>query len=309
MVTYIIRRLIALIPVLIGVSFLVFIIFSLLPGDPARAILGEMGQGVTEEQLQRIREQFGLHRPWYVQYFDFLYGAIQGDLGTSYQAGRPVFEQVASRFPLTLTLTAIALGLAAAIGIVAGTGAAAARGSVFDASITVVVLLGVSMPVFWLGILLMHAFALNLGWLPPSGIGTPGHLILPALTIAFPSIAFVARMTRSSLIEELGEDYIRTARAKGLRRNVVLFKHALKGALIPVVTVIGLQFGHLLGGAVVVETVFSLPGLGRLTVDAIQARDLPMIQGAILWIAVVFNLVNLLVDILYVALDPRIRYR
>lgn len=309
MVTYVIRRLIALIPVLIGVSFLVFIIFSLLPGDPARAILGEMGQGVTEEQLQRIREQFGLDRPWYVQYFDFLYGAIQGDLGTSYQAGRPVFEQVASRFPLTLTLTAIALALAATLGIVAGTGAAAARGSLFDAGITVVVLLGVSMPVFWLGILLMHAFALNLGWLPPSGVGTPEHLILPALTIAFPSIAFVARMTRSSLIEELGEDYIRTARAKGLRKSVVLFKHALKGALIPVVTVIGLQFGHLLGGAVVVETVFSLPGLGRLTVDAIQARDLPMIQGAILWIAVVFNLVNLLVDILYVALDPRIRYR
>jgi ABC-type dipeptide/oligopeptide/nickel transport system permease component len=296
-------------PVLLGVSFLVFLIFFLTPGDPVRAMLAEMGQGASVEDVNRVREQLGLDRPWYVQYADFLYGALQGDLGTSFQNGRPVFGQVAGRFLLTLRLTVIALALAALIGLAAGIAGALHPRSVLDAAVTLLVLLGVSMPVFWLGILMMHAFALQLGWLPPSGIGSWRHIVLPSLTIAFPSIAFIARMTRSSLLEQLSEDYIRTARSKGLRESAVIVRHGLKGALIPVVTTLGLQFGHLLGGAVVVETIFSLPGLGRLTVDAIQGRDLPMIQGAILWIAVVFNLVNLLVDILYVALDPRIRYQ
>jgi ABC-type dipeptide/oligopeptide/nickel transport system permease component len=296
-------------PVLLGVSFLVFLIFFLTPGDPVRAMLAEMGQGASVEDVNRVREQLGLDRPWYVQYADFLYGALQGDLGTSFQSGRPVFGQVAGRFLLTLRLTVIALALAALIGLAAGIAGALHPRSVLDAAVTLLVLLGVSMPVFWLGILMMHAFALQLGWLPPSGIGSWRHIVLPSLTIAFPSIAFIARMTRSSLLEQLSEDYIRTARSKGLRESAVIVRHGLKGALIPVVTTLGLQFGHLLGGAVVVETIFSLPGLGRLTVDAIQGRDLPMIQGAILWIAVVFNLVNLLVDILYVALDPRIRYQ
>jgi ABC-type dipeptide/oligopeptide/nickel transport system permease component len=308
MLVYIIRRFLALVPVLVAVSFLVFIIFYLTPGDPVRAILGQEARGVSEAELDRIREQFGLNRPWYQQYADFVYGALQGDLGTSFQSGRPVFPEISARFPLTLQLTFLSLALAAVLGVGAGVATALRPRSILDAAVTIVVLLGVSMPVFWLGILLMHAFALNLGWLPPSGVGTWRHMVLPALTVAFPSIAFIARMARSSLIDELGEDYVRTARAKGLGRIAVLFKHSLKGALIPVVTTLGLQFGHLLGGAVVVETIFSLPGLGRLTVDAIQARDLPMIQGAILWIAVVFNLVNLLVDVLYLALDPRIRY-
>lgn len=296
-------------PVLLGVSFLVFLIFFLTPGDPVRAMLGDMGQGASPEDIERIREQLGLNRPWYVQYADFLYRAVQGDLGRSFQSDRPVFGQVASRFPLTLRLTVISLLLAGAIGMSAGIASAVRPRGVLDAAVTFVVLLGVSMPVFWLGILMMHAFALQLGWLPPSGIGSWRHVVLPALTIAFPSIAFIARMMRSSLLEQLSEDYIRTARSKGLRESVVIYRHALKGAFIPVITTLGLQFGHLLGGAVVVETIFSLPGLGRLTVDAIQGRDLPMIQGAILWIAVVFNLVNLGVDVAYVALDPRIRYR
>jgi peptide/nickel transport system permease protein len=308
MLAYIIRRILALVPVLLGVSFLVFIIFFLTPGDPVRAILGQEARGVSEAEIERIREQFGLDRPWYVQYADFVYNAIRGDLGRSYQSGQPVFEQVASRFPLTLQLTTLSLGLAGVLGIGAGVVTAMRPRSFIDGGLTIVVLLGVSMPVFWLGILLMHAFALNLGLLPPSGVGTWRHMVLPALTVAFPSVAFVARMTRSSLVDELGQDYVRTAQAKGFRRTTVVFKHTLKGALIPVVTTLGLQFGHLLGGAVVVETIFSLPGLGRLTVTAIQARDLPMIQGAILWIAILFNLVNLLVDILYLALDPRIRY-
>lgn len=297
------------VPVLVGVSFLVFLIFFLTPGDPVRAMLGDMGQGASPEDIERIREQLGLDRPWYVQYADFLYDALRGDLGRSFQSDRPVFGQVASRFPLTLRLTAVSLLLAALIGVSAGIASAVRPRGVVDAAVTLVVLLGVSMPVFWLGILMMHAFALQLGWLPPSGIGSWRHLVLPSLTVAFPSIAFIARMMRSSLIEQLSEDYIRTARSKGLRESVVIYRHALKGAFIPVVTTLGLQFGHLLGGAVVVETIFSLPGLGRLTVDAIQGRDLPMIQGAILWIAVVFNLVNLVVDVVYVALDPRIRYR
>lgn len=296
-------------PVLLGVSFLVFLIFFLTPGDPVRAMLGDMGQGASPEDIEQIREQLGLDRPWYVQYADFLYRAVQGDLGRSFQSDRPVFGQVASRFPLTLRLTVISLLLAGVIGVSAGIASAVRPRGVLDAVVTLVVLLGVSMPVFWLGILMMHAFALQLGWLPPSGIGSWRHLVLPSLTVAFPSIAFIARMMRSSLLEQLSEDYIRTARSKGLRESVVIYRHALKGALIPVVTTLGLQFGHLLGGAVVVETIFSLPGLGRLTVDAIQGRDLPMIQGAILWIAVVFNLVNLGVDVAYVALDPRIRYR
>lgn len=308
MLRYIVRRVLALIPVLFAVSFVVFVIFFLTPGDPVRAILGQEARGVSEAELDRIRQQFGLDRPWYAQYADFLFGALQGDLGRSFQSGQPVAPEIRARFPLTLQLTGLSLALAALLGIGAGVATAMRPRGVLDAAVTVLVLLGVSMPVFWLGILLMHAFALNLGWVPPSGTGTWRHMVLPAVTVAVPSIAFIARMTRSSLIEALGQDYIRTARAKGFSEATVIFKHGLKGALIPVVTTLGLQVGQLLGGAVIVEAIFSLPGLGRLTVDAIQARDLPMIQGVILWIAVVFNLVNLGVDVIYTALDPRIRY-
>ena len=309
MPAYIIRRLLSLVPVLIGVSFLVFLVFHLTPGDPVRAMLGEAGQGISAEEVERIRVQFGLDRPWYRQYIDFLSGAVRGDLGQSFRTGRPVFDEVASRFPLTARLATISLFIAVLVGVPAGVTAALRPRRWPDIAVMGVVLLGVSMPVFWLGILLMQAFSLNLRWPPPAGSGTWRHMVLPSATIAFASVAFIARMTRSALIEHLGEDYVRTARSKGLREYTVVGRHALRGAMIPVLTTVGLQFGALLGGAVVVETIFGLPGLGRLTVDAIQGRDLPLIQGAILWIAVVFNLVNLVVDVLYVAVDPRIRYR
>ncbi len=309
MPAYIVRRLVLFVPVLVGVSFLVFLIFHLTPGDSVRAMLGEAGQGISAEEVERIREQLGLDRPWYVQYVAFLSRATRGDLGRSFRTGRPVLEEIASRFPFTARLAAISLLIAVLVGVPAGVVAALRARRWPDIAVMGVVLMGVSMPVFWLGILLMQAFSLNLRWLPPSGSGTWRHMVLPAATIAFASVAFIARMTRSALMEQLGEDYVRTARAKGLRELVVVGRHALRGTMIPVLTTVGLQFGSLLGGAVVVETIFGLPGLGRLTVDAIQARDLPMIQGAILWIAVVFNLVNLVVDVLYVAVDPRIRYR
>ncbi len=309
MSTYIARRLLLLFPVLIGVSFLVFLIFHLTPGDPVRSMLGEAGQGISAEEIEQIRRQFGLDRPWYVQYFSFLLGALRGDFGSSFQTGRPVFTEVASRFPFTMRLAGVSLLIAALVGVPAGVAAALRPRRWLDLGVMGIVLVGVSMPVFWLGILLMQTFSLNLRWLPPAGSGTWRHMVLPSVTIAFASVAFIARMTRSSLIEHLGEDYVRTARSKGLRESIVVYRHALRGAMIPVLTTIGLQFGHLLGGAVVVETIFGLPGLGRLTVDAIQARDLPMIQGSVLWIAVVFNVVNLVVDVLYVAIDPRIRYR
>ena len=309
MPAYIVRRLLLFVPVLVGVSLLVFLIFHVTPGDPVRAMLGEAGQGISAEEVERIRVQLGLDRPWYTQYVDFLSGAVRGDLGRSFRTGRPVFEEIASRFPFTARLAAISLLIAVSAGVPAGVVAALRARRWPDIAVTVIVLVGVSMPVFWLGILLMQAFSLNLRWLPPSGSGTWRHMVLPSATIALASVAFIARMTRSALIEHLGEDYVRTARAKGLRELTVVGRHALRGTMIPVLTTVGLQFGSLLGGAVVVESIFGLPGLGRLTVDAIQARDLPMIQGAILWIAVVFNLVNLVVDVLYVAVDPRIRYR
>lgn len=302
------RRLLLMLPVLVGVTLLVFLIFFLTPGDPARAVLGAEGQGASEEALTQLRQQLGLDRPWYVQYLDFVGKAVQGDLGRSFRGDRPVMPEVLSRFPATLQLTLLSLGLATLIGIPLGVVAAVRRNGWVDYTVMLVALLGVSLPTFWFGIMLMQLFALKWRVLPPSGTGTWQHMILPAVTVGMASVAFIARMTRSSLLDQLREDYIRTARSKGLSERVVVFGHALRNAFVPVLTTLGLQFGGLLGGAVVVETVFSLPGIGRLTVDAIKGRDLPMIQGAILWVALIFSLVNLLVDLGYAALDPRIRY-
>jgi peptide/nickel transport system permease protein len=302
------RRLLLLIPVLLGVTLLVFLIFYLTPGDPARAMLGEMGQGASPEALAALKHQLGLDRPWYVQYLDFLAKAARGDLGRSFRGDRPVVTEVLNRFPTTFQLTVLSLGLATLVGIPLGVVAAVRRNTWVDGLVMLLALLGVSLPTFWFGIMLMQLFALKWRILPPSGTGTWRHMVLPAVTVAMASIAFIARMTRSSLLEQLREDYIRTARSKGLPERKVVFGHGLRNAFIPVLTTLGLQFSGLLGGAVVVETVFSLPGIGRLTVDAIKGRDLPMIQGAILWVALIFSLVNLLVDLGYAALDPRIRY-
>lgn len=308
MLRYATKRLLLLIPVLLGVTLLVFAIFYLTPGDPAKVLLGEMGQGASPEAVEQLRQQLGLDRPWYVQYGEFVSKAAQGDFGRSFRGDRPVLPEVLGRFPITFRLTLISLALAAVLGIPLGVVAAVRRHTWVDYLVMLIALLGVSLPTFWFGIMLMQLFALTWPVLPPSGTGTWQHMILPSLTVALGSIAFIARMTRSSLLDQLREDYVRTARAKGLQERIVVFGHALRNAFIPVLTTLGLQFGGLLGGAVVVESVFSLPGIGRLTVDAIKGRDLPMIQGAILWVALVFSLVNLLVDLGYAALDPRIRY-
>ncbi|HLN63857.1 MAG TPA: nickel ABC transporter permease [Symbiobacteriaceae bacterium] len=308
MLRYAARRLLLLVPVLLGVTLLVFAIFYLTPGDPARVVLGDQGQGATPEALEALRHQLGLDRPWYVQYGDFVARAVQGDLGRSFRGDRPVATEVLTRFPATLQLTVVSLGLAALLGIPMGVLAAVKRNTWVDYLVMLAALLGVSLPTFWFGIMLMQLFALKWKALPPSGTGTWQHMVLPAVTVALSSVAFIARMTRSALLDQLREDYVRTARSKGLQERVVIFGHALRNAFIPVLTTLGLQFGSLLGGAVVVESIFSLPGLGRLTVDAIKGRDLPMIQGAVLWVALIFSLVNLAVDMGYAALDPRIRY-
>ncbi len=308
MLRYAARRLLLMLPVLFGVTLLVFLLFHLTPGDPVRAILGQEAQGLSAEDIERLRHQLGLDRPWHVQYLDFLGRAVQGDLGRTFRGERPVAGEIAARFPTTLRLTVISLTAAGLVGVPLGVIAAVRRNRWADHLVTLLALLGVSMPTFWVGIMLMQLFALELRILPPSGTGTWRHMVLPSATVALASIAFIARMTRSSLIEALREDYVRTARAKGVAERRVVFRHALRNAFIPVLTTLGLEFGSLLGGAVVVESVFSLPGIGRLTVEAIKSRDLPLIQGTILFVAVVFSLVNLIVDLGYAGLDPRIRY-
>lgn len=308
MVRYALKRILLLLPVLLGVTLLCFLIFYLTPGDPARVLLGSDGQGASPEALAALRHQLGLDRPWYIQYGDFLWKAVRGDLGTSFRGERPVLPEVLGRFPLTLQLSMISLVLASLVGVPAGILAAVKRNTWVDYGLMLLALLGVSLPSFWFGIMMMQLFALKWRLLPPSGVGTWQQMIMPSVTVALASIAFITRMTRSAVLEQLREDYVRTARSKGAAEARVVLGHALRNAFIPVLTTLGLQFGNLLGGAVIVESIFSLPGLGRLTVDAITARDLPMIQGAILIVALAFSLVNLLVDLGYAALDPRIRY-
>jgi len=305
---YVLRRLVALVPVLLGVTVLVFVMLWLAPGDPVLALLGETAQGLGREQLQALREAYGLDRNPVVQYFDYLGGVLQGDLGTSVRSSQPVLSELLSRFPATLQLAGAAMAIAILVGVTLGVLAAVYQRTVVDYLAVVVALLGVSVPVFWSGLLLMTLFALQLGWLPASGYGTWRHLVLPAAAVGISSSAFIARITRASMIETLRADYVRTARAKGVPDHGVTLRHALRNALLPVVTVVGLEFGGLLGGAVLTETVFAWPGVGRLLVDAITSRDLPLVQGAVLFIAVVFILVNLLVDLSYALLNPRVRY-
>lgn len=333
MTNYIIKRLLLLIPVLLGVSFLAFIMIHLIPGDPAQVMLGERA---TPQALAQLRQSLGLNDPLYVQYLRFLGHILQGNFGRSIMTQNPVLDDLASHFPATLELTIAAMFIAVVFGITAGTIAAVKQYSIFDNVSMVGALVGVSMPIFWLGLLLIWIFAQVLGWLPPSSrlsVATnlhsitnlnvldalltgnfPAladalkHLVLPSLALATIPLSIIARMTRSSMLEVMNQDYIRTARAKGLTENVVIFKHALKNAFLPVLTVMGLQFGSLLGGAVMTETIFSWPGIGRMLYIAIMARDFPVVQGGILFIALLFVLINLLVDVLYKFFDPKIRY-
>jgi peptide/nickel transport system permease protein len=311
--TYILRRLLLAIPVLLGASFLVFASIRFVPGDPAIAIAGELA---TPELIARVREDMLLDRPLLVQYGNYLWRMAQGDMGRSVRSGLPVSREIADRLPRTLQLATASLILSAAIGIPIGVISARRPNSWLDGGSMLFALLGISMPIFWLGLVLMILFAVQLPrWLglsapilPPTGTGTWRHLIMPMVALAANSMAIQARMTRACMLEVLRADYVRTARAKGALERVVVYKHALSNALIPIVTIIGLQFGTLMGGAVLTETVFAWPGLGRLLVDAIGFRDYPVIQGAVLVITLGFVLVNLLVDLLYAYLDPRIHY-
>jgi peptide/nickel transport system permease protein/oligopeptide transport system permease protein len=295
-----------MIPVLLGVIFLILATINLIPGDPAALMLG---QGATPEMVARLRASLDLDQPLPVRYIRYLGRLLRGDLGRSIREGRSVNEEIAEVWPATAQLGMAALVLALAVGVPAGIIAARWPSSLFDNVARVVSLLGLSMPIFWTGIVLIIAFSLWLGWLPAGGRGTWRHLVLPTVALAAPSIAVLARLTRSTMLEVLHEDYIRTARAKGVATRGVLVRHALRNALIPVVTVLGLQTGQLLGGAVLTETVFSWPGIGRMLVRAIFARDFVLLQGGVLVLAVTFVIINLLVDLSYAYLDPRITYR
>ena len=308
MLRYVTGRLLGLLPVLLGVTILVFLMLQVAPGDPLIALLGEEAQGLSREALDDLRVQYGFDRDPVSQYLSFLGGAVTGDLGDSVRTGQPVLREIAVRLPATLQLAGAGMAIALVLGLTLGILAAVYRRTIIDYIAVIIALAGVSIPVFWSGLILMLYFALQLGWLPASGYGTWRHLVLPAVAIGFSSSAIIARVTRSSMIEVLRSDYIRTARAKGLPDRRIHLSHALRNAMLPIITVVGLQFGGLLGGSVLTETVFAWPGLGRLVVDSIRAQDLPLVQGSVLFIAVVFILINLLVDLSYALLNPRIRY-
>lgn len=309
---YVARKLLAAVPVLLGATLLAFLILRLTPGDPARLVAGELA---SEDDVRGIRHQLGLDRPFAVQYAVFLAGLVRGDLGRSIRTGRPVLNEIGARFPYTFELALVSLAVSIAAGVAAGIAAAVRPNTVYDYGATLGALAGISTPTFWLGLLLMLAFSYYLGWLPASGRGGPlwtpagwRSMLMPAVSLGAPSAAIIARLTRSSLLEVLRQDYVRTARAKGLVGRAVIARHALRNAVIPVVTVVGLRLGGLLGGAVVTEQVFAWPGIGALIVTAIATRDYPVVQGAMLTTAFVFVSVNLAVDLLYALVDPRIRY-
>jgi peptide/nickel transport system permease protein len=305
MFRYVLKRLLSTIPVLLGISFLLFFMLRMLPGDPAQVLAGQMA---TPEDIRIIRHQLGLDRPIHVQYGLFLGRLARFDLGRSARTQNPVIQEIWARLPNTMLLAVVAIGLACLFGIPAGIVSAVRPYTWLDYLATSMALFGISMPVFWLGLMLVILFSVILHWLPAGGTGSWKHVVLPSLTLASFVVAFITRMTRASMMEALSQDYVTTARSKGLREEVVIVKHALKNALIPIITVVGLQFGLLLGGAVLTETVFAWPGLGRLIVDSILARDYPVIQGAILIFGLLYITVNLLVDLLYAWVDPRIRY-
>jgi peptide/nickel transport system permease protein len=353
LVRYIIRRLVLIVPVLLGISIVTFGLLRLIPGDPALVMLGERA---TVEAVEEFRERMGLNEPIAVQYVRYMHGLVRLDLGRSIQTNRPVIEEITTRFPATFELTLGAMAFAMLVGISAGIVSAYNHNSWVDILVMFIALVGVSMPIFWLGLMLMYLFGFKLQWLPPSGRLTVGielqtlaqawgleslsglgrrvldflsefyvldalltgnwlalwdtlkHLVLPSVALGSIPMAIIARMTRSSLLDVLGQDYIRTARAKGLRESAVLSVHAMKNALLPITTVVGLEMGFLLGGAILTETIFSWPGIGRLVVNRILSRDYPAVQGSVIGIAFVFVLVNLLVDISYAYFDPRIHY-
>src|SRR5262245_34569037 len=305
MLRLLVRRLLLTIPVLIGVATLVFSLIHLVPGDPVQAMLGDVA---SPQEAADLRAKLGLDRPLYIQYVSFMKGAITGDIGVSLRTNQPVAAAIRERLPATAELAVAAMAVAVIVAMPLGTLAAVRAGTIVDHLSVTLALVGISMPNFWLGPLLAIVFSIELGWLPVSGRGTLAHLVLPAITLGVPLAALIARLTRASVLEELRELYVLAARARGASRTRAVLKHALRNSLIPVVTVIGLQFGVVLTGAVITETIFAWPGVGRLLIQSITARDYPTVQGCILLIAVTYVSVNLLVDLAYGWLDPRIRY-
>ena len=305
MLRFLIRRVLLTIPVVLGVATLVFSLIHLVPGDPAQAMLGE---SASPEDMAELRAKLGLDRPLLVQYGRFLRGLTIGDLGISLRTNQPVAEAIAERMPATVELGVAAMVLATVLAVPLGILAAVRAGTIVDHTATTLALVGISMPNFWLGPLLAIIFSVTLGWLPVSGWGTLAHLVLPAVTLGAPLAAVIARMTRASVIEELREPYVLAARARGVSRLRAVLQHAFRNSLIPIVTVLGLQFGAVLTGAVITETIFAWPGVGRLLIQSIGFRDYPIVQGCILLIAVTYVSVNLLTDLVYGLLDPRIRY-
>ncbi len=312
MIGMIVRRILQLTFLLLGISFLVFMSMHLAPGDPA-TVIG--GPNATSSDLEAIRDKMGLDRPVLVQYFDYLGGILQGDFGYSYQTNQAVTEAIITRFPTTVKLAVASMVVAVLIGIIAGIISARKQNSWVDVTSTTFALVGVSIPNFWLGTILILIFSVNFQLLPVGGLNSPFYtfegmkeLILPAITLGTASAALIARMTRSSMLEVIRSDYIRTAKAKGVRKRPLIWVHTLKNAMIPVLTIIGINFGSLLGGTIVTEQVFAINGIGRLMIDAIAARDFPIVQGTVLLIAAIFVVVNLIVDIIYTLIDPRISY-
>jgi peptide/nickel transport system permease protein len=306
MLTWVLRRILAVVPVLFGVSLAVFSMLFLVPGDPVKMMLAEFV--TTPDQIAQMRAQLHLDEPILKQYGRFVANAVRGDLGTSIRSRRPVTTEIGENVASTAQLALAAMLVAVGLGIPLGLIAALSRSSWLDAASMGAALLGVSMPSFWLGLLLIFVFSLHLAWFPATGGGDLHHLVLPAITLGMIAAAIIARLTRSSMLEVLGQDYVRTARAKGLGGFSVVVRHALKNALIPIITIFGLQFGNLLAGAVIVETVFSRPGLGRLIVGGILNKDFPLVQGVVLFVATTYVLINLLVDVAYAYADPRIRF-
>jgi len=303
---YAAKRLIATIPTLLLLTVIVFLMVQLVPGDPAAIFLGE--ERSTPELLERVRRDMGLDQPLYVQYLTYMGNLLRGNMGESLFNDQPVLEQILAAMPYTLTLALSALAISTVLGVSLGIISALKHNSWIDTAAMGLALIGVSMPVFWLGLLLIQVFSVHLRWFPPLGQGSLDRLVLPALTLGLLSSATLARLVRSSMLDVLNDDYIRTARAKGLRKHTIVVRHALRNALIPAVTVMGLQFGGLLSGAVITETIFARIGLGRMYVESILNKDITMIQGLTLVLAVMIMLINILVDLSYAALDPRIRY-
>lgn len=302
---YIVKRLLLSIPVIFGVAFMVFAMVRIVPGDPARIIAGE---AATQEIVEGIRKDMGLDRPLLKQFATFMGNVLRGDFGRSVRSKAPVAGEIAARLPNTIRLATAGLCVAVVVGVSAGIISAIRPYSWMDTVVMLVALAGLSMPVFWSGLMLILIFAVWLGWFPAVGTGGIAHLVLPAVTLGMSTAAIIARMSRSSMLEVLRSDYIRTARAKGLGEAAVVNRHAFRNALIPVITVVGLQMGTLLSGAVLTETVFAWPGIGRLLVEGILSRDYPIVQASVLVVAMAFVMVNLLVDVLYAVVDPRIHY-